>query len=389
MKAQNIIEGIDFTNFDATAHNPSYASLTNNFENVHQLKDYCIPVNAYFPPPLIMEALYRNIPYALKYYPSSNESISNDIAIFSDIANPNWICAGNGSTEIISWLNSIFIKESLFVPIPSFGRWIDEPKSLGIKVHTLQYQDETDQFLSRAELVYQVRKSKAKNLVICNPNNPTGSIFSRDDILWILAQLSHLENIVIDESFMDFAGVNPPSVKNDVASYSNAWVIKSLGKNIGLHGLRMGFAVSCEENIKKLRARLPYWNVNGVSEMLLRFIRNEHEEYVESLKKTEIDTHYLSISMESIPELNVFPSHANFVFVKLDDDIDGTQLRDRLLKNHGCFVRNCSNKLGSNKQYFRIATRSHYDVDHLVRALKIEIAMLRVMTKLADLETTK
>lgn len=364
----------DLNLFNDTSHNPSYASLTNNFEFANDLKDYCIPVNTYFPPQGVLDELHEKIPLALKYYPGSNRSISNYIAAFSGIENPENIIAGNGSTEIISWLNSVFIKESLFVPVPSFGRWVEEPKALGIEVHTVQYKDDHQQQLTRRDYVNAVIDSGARNAVICNPNNPTGSIFSRLDILWILDKLQHLDNIIIDESFIDFSAEIPPSVKNDIDQFKNAWVLKSLGKNLGLHGLRMGYAISCKENITRMSKHLPYWNINGITEMLLSLIRCKHEEYHASRRRTIADTHYLASEFSELEGFTVYPTHANFIFVRLDDAYDGMDLRNRLLQKHACFIRNCENKLGSTPQYFRIATRQRADVDHLISAIKMELA---------------
>jgi histidinol-phosphate/aromatic aminotransferase/cobyric acid decarboxylase-like protein len=373
-----VINGsFDTSLFAATTHNPSYASLTKNFTDINSLRDYCIPVNSYFPPAQVMEKLQEKIGYALKYYPGANENIAANIATFSGIENPATIIAGNGSTEIISWLNSIFIKESLFVPTPSFGRWIEEPQGLGIELHTNQYQDSLNQYLSPEQLVADVKQSGARNLVICNPNNPTGSILSRAQILWVLEQLSELDNIIIDESFIDFSNENPPSIKNDVANFPNAWVLKSLGKNVGLHGLRMGFAISNEANIAQLRKHLPYWNVNGITEMLLYLIKDKQAAYNDSRLKTIADAIYLSERFEELPEFTLFPTHSNFIFVKLRDDINGTQLRDRMLQNHGCFIRNCGNKLGSSEQHFRIAARPIEDVNYLIEAFKVELAEIK------------
>jgi histidinol-phosphate/aromatic aminotransferase/cobyric acid decarboxylase-like protein len=363
--------------FAKTTHNPSFASLTKQFTEINGLRDYCIPVNPYFPPPAVMEKLQERIAFALKYYPGSNESIAENIAQFSGIDNPNTIIAGNGSTEIISWLNSLFIKDSLFVPVPSFGRWIEEPRGLGIELHTYRYEDSQNQYVSPQKLVAEVSASGARNLVICNPNNPTGSIFLREQILWILEELAHLDNIIVDESFIDFSGEEPPSIKNDVANYPNAWVLKSLGKNIGLHGLRMGFAISNENNIAKLRKHLPYWNINGITEMLLHLIRNEHEHYHQSRMRTIADAIYLSERFEELPEFTVYPTHSNFIFVKLRDGINGAELRDRVLQNHSCFIRNCGNKLGSSEQYFRIAARPTEDVNFLVEALRQELSAMQ------------
>ncbi len=371
------INNFDTGLFAKTTHNPSFASLTKQFTEINGLRDYCIPVNPYFPPPAVMEKLQERITFALKYYPGSNESIAENIAQFSGIDNPDTIIAGNGSTEIISWLNSLFIKGSLFVPVPSFGRWIEEPRGLGIELYTYRYEDAQNQYVSPQKLVAEVNASGARNLVICNPNNPTGSIFLREQILWILGELAHLDNIIVDESFIDFSGEEPPSIKNDVANYPNAWVLKSLGKNIGLHGLRMGFAISNVNNIAKLRKHLPYWNVNGITEMLLHLIRNEHGHYHQSRMMTIADAIYLSERFEELPEFTVYPTHSNFIFVKLRDGINGTELRDRMLQNHSCFIRNCGNKLGSSEQYFRIAARPTEDVNFLVEALRHELSAMQ------------
>ncbi|PUA27389.1 MAG: hypothetical protein B0W54_12460 [Cellvibrio sp. 79] len=379
IQTASIPTGFDTSLFAKTTHNPSFASLTKQFTEINGLRDYCIPVNPYFPPVAVMEKLQERIAFALKYYPGSNENIAENIAQFSGVHNPKTIIAGNGSTEIISWLNSLFIKDSLFVPVPSFGRWIEEPQGLGIELHTYQYHDSQNQYVAPEQLFAEVMASGARNLVICNPNNPTGSIFSREQILWLLEELAHLDNIIIDESFIDFSGAEPPSIKNDVANYRNAWVLKSLGKNVGLHGLRMGFAISNENNIAKLRKHLPYWNVNGVTEMLLHLIKDEHASYHQSRMKTIADAIYLSERFEELPDFTVYPTHSNFIFVKLTDDINGTELRDRVLQNHGCFIRNCGNKLGSSAQYFRIAARPAEDINHLVNAFKIELASMKMI----------
>ena len=59
-----------------------------------------------------------------------------------------------------------------------------------------------------------------------------------------------------------------------------------------------------------------------------------------------------------------------------EEALERVQLRDRMLQNHGCFVRNCGNKLGSSEQYFRIAARPAEDVNYLVEAFKIELAAI-------------
>lgn len=363
--------------FASTSHSPSFASLTNNFEHAAQLKDYCIPVNSYFPTPGIMEALYNKLPYALKYYPGGSGDIAALIAEFAGIDNPATVLAGNGSTELISWLNSVFIKDDVLIPVPSFGRWTDEPKALGRTVKFVHYADEADQHMSPQQFVQAVKESGVKNAVLCNPNNPTGSIMSKDEVVWVMNSLRHLGNLVIDESFIDFSCAEPPTVKDVVAKYENTWVLKSLGKNLGLHGLRMGYIISNPGNVQKLKKHLPYWNVNGITEMLLKLVVNEKQAYEESRLKVIADCEYLRERLSGVEGLHLFPSHANFAYVRLDEDIDGDELRDRLLIHQGCFVRNCGNKIAGTKQHFRIAARPKDEVDFLLNALREEISVMR------------
>lgn len=87
--------------FGKTTHNSSFASRTKQFTEINGLRDYCIPVNPYFPSRTIMEKLQARIIYALKYYPGTNESIAENIAQFSGIKNAKTIIAGNGSTEML------------------------------------------------------------------------------------------------------------------------------------------------------------------------------------------------------------------------------------------------------------------------------------------------
>jgi len=374
--------------FHTTAHSPSYAQLTNNFEQAHRLKDYCIPVNSYFPTPAILEALYEKMPYALKYYPSGNEQIAAIVCQFAEIADPDTVLVGNGSTELISWLNSLFIKDNLLVPVPSFGRWTDEPQGLNRQLHVVQYADEKNQHLTAGEFVEAVLRSGARNAVLCNPNNPTGSLMQRDEVIWMMQQLRHLDTLVIDESFIDFSLPQPPTVKDVVADYPNTWVLKSLGKNLGLHGLRMGYAISHPDNIAQLKKHVPFWNINGVTELLLKLVVHGKAEYEQSRLQVIQDRDYLLSALGTVEELTVFPSFSNFAYVKLDESLNGDVLRDRLLTNQNCFVRNCGNKMGCSSQYFRIAARPQQEVDFLIAALQTELKQLKIASFLETLNDT-
>lgn len=82
--------------------------------------------------------------------------------------------------------------------------------------------------------------------------------------------------------------------------------------------------------------------------------------------------------LSTVAGLTVYPSKANFLSVELPDGMSGRRLRDRLLKNYGLMVRECSNKTGASEQYQRLAVQTRAAVDVLVRALREELARMTV-----------
>jgi histidinol-phosphate/aromatic aminotransferase/cobyric acid decarboxylase-like protein len=207
--------------------------------------------------------------------------------------------------------------------------------------------------------------------VICNPNNPTGALLGRAEVLSVLEQLSDLDLVVVDESFIDFADESTiPTVVSEAVTYDNVVILKSLGKNFGLHGLRLGCAIANERLAEQLRRVLPHWNVNGMAEMLVFQLAAHLEEYESSRKRAVRDRYALVDALRRIDGLEVFPSHANFAYVRVTDQVNGLELRNHLLVEHGCLVRECGNKAGSSSQFFRIAARPNEDVSVLLAALR-------------------
>jgi histidinol-phosphate/aromatic aminotransferase/cobyric acid decarboxylase-like protein len=194
----------------------------------------------------------------------------------------------------------------------------------------------------------------------------------------LLEQLSDLDVIVVDESFVDFAEESTiPSIAREAAALHNVIILKSLGKNFGLHGLRLGCAIANERLAERLRESLPHWNVNGMAEMLIFELSGHLAEYEAGRRRVVRDRVALATALRQIEELDVFPSHANFVYVRVSDDVDGIELRNRLLVDHGCLVRECGNKVGSSSQFLRIASRPPEEVAHLLPALRWSLAHLK------------
>jgi histidinol-phosphate/aromatic aminotransferase/cobyric acid decarboxylase-like protein len=182
--------------------------------------------------------------------------------------------------------------------------------------------------------------------------------------------LIDLDLVVVDESFIDFVDTEQrPSVADEAAIRPNVIVLKSLGKNFGLHGVRFGYLVANPAIAGKIRKALPKWNLNSFAEIVVFLLKQHRDEYRESLKLLARDRASMFQQLTALPGLKVYPSQGNFVMVKLPDGKDGVQLRDYLIKEHGVFVRECGNKLGSNSQFLRLVVRPREDVQRLLTGL--------------------
>ncbi|MFC4858591.1 pyridoxal phosphate-dependent aminotransferase [Actinophytocola glycyrrhizae] len=356
--------------FGQTAHSPSFFELARRMgDHGRQLVDFCIPCNPYFPTPEMFDELAGNLEMMLKFYPSDADTITRQLARVLGL-NPATVAMANGSTELITWMDHLWVHESVAIPIPTFGRWTDQPMETGKRVDMFPLR-EVDFFqLSVDEYVRFIRSRGSRVAVLCNPNNPDGGYLPRREVVRFMDELSDLDLVVIDESFIDFVEAEPaPSVASDAAIRPNVVVLKSLGKNFGLHGIRFGYLVANPGLARKMRGTLPKWNLNSLAESIVFMLGAHGAEYRESLRLLARDRYGMGMQLARVPELSVYSSQANFLLVKLGPGVDGTALRDHLISRHQVFIRECGNKLGMSNQFVRLVVRPQQDVARLMEGL--------------------
>ena len=356
--------------FNVRSHNPSFFSVKESSLYTGPLLDFCIPVNLHFPPSQLLERIRERLPEILRYYPDYAEVHAKHIAEIASVP-PECIVPANGSTEIITRLCQL-TRGPILTPIPTFSRWTDLPNELGIPLHTIRHEVRNNFRLEVAELMVRVKELGIRMLVISNPSNPTGAWFDSDEIEELVLGLPDVESIVIDESFLDFSGLE--SAVTLIERAPNLLVVKSLGKSLGWHGVRLGYATTNSRAAALLRSQLPFWNVNGLAAYILKTLSEFKEEFRESLALVAVDRTYMLNRLERIPGLAVFPSKANFLYVELPTNVPGRKLRDRLLEQYGLMVRECSNKIGSSERYLRLAVQTKEAVDLLAQALSHELS---------------
>ena len=351
--------------FDVKAHNPSFFAVREEVGQQGEILDFCVPVNPYFPPPELLDRIRDNLTDILKYYPDQGRVHEDALASFTGVPAEN-IVAANGSTELITLLCRS-AEGPMMTTVPTFGRWTDLPVDFGKEIIFLQRQREDGFRLDAQRVIERARETCVRTVVICNPDNPTGAHFTSADIRRLASDLADLAMIIIDESFIDFADLE--SAATLAVSSRNLVVVKSLGKSVGWHGIRLGYAVASAERARALRLETPYWNINGLASFVLKALPEFRERYAASFTQAALDRQYMAMRLEQIPGLTVYPSQANFLYCELPAGVSGRTLRDRLLEYNGLMIRECSNKIGSSESFLRLAVQKRAAVDRLAAAL--------------------
>ena len=261
--------------FNVRSHNPSFFSLKESGACCGELLDFCIPVNLHFPPLAMLEAIHRQLPDILRYYPDYADVHAQNIGEMMQL-DAHTLVPCNGSTEIITRLCQD-ARGPIVTSIPTFSRWTDLPEELKVPLHMIQRKRERNFRLEVDEIVEKCRAVKARTLVISNPNNPTGAWLTLDQIKQLTFALEDFDSIIIDESFLDFSGLE--SAASFAAIAPNPIVVKSMGKSLGWHGVRLGYAATTLERSEQLRSELPLWNVNGLAAFILKTVTNFKSEY--------------------------------------------------------------------------------------------------------------
>ncbi|MGW0880564.1 pyridoxal phosphate-dependent aminotransferase [Streptomyces sp. NPDC002671] len=332
--------------------------------------DFCVPCNPYFPTPAMLDELAARLPEIITCYPSRADTITAELCDLLQLP-PQCVAMGNGSTELITWLDHLLVRESLAVPVPTFGRWTDQPVETGKRVDMFPLQEVNGFALDLARYAEFIRARGSRAAVICNPNNPDGGHLPKQSVIAFMDALADLDLIVVDESFLEFADAEAdPSVVQEAILRPNVVVLRSLGQNFGLHGIRCGYLVANPALAGRIRAMLPKWNVNSFAEHVVFMLRDHGPEYAQSLAQIRRDRLEMASALSALPGLTVYPSQGNFLFVRLPVGAEGTAVRDRLLTEHRILVRECGNKIGSSSRFLRLVVRPQADVRRLVSGLE-------------------
>jgi histidinol-phosphate/aromatic aminotransferase/cobyric acid decarboxylase-like protein len=326
----------------------------------HDITDFCFIRNMYFPNSSIISEMRNNLPNLVFNYGSRQSVLNQKLAYFL-LCDVRRLMLLNGASQIYPILQDIFAGKKVLIPSPTFGEYSRVFKN---------YSTYSDRVGINLDDVLQ-KCSECDVIVFTNPNNPTGSFV---DSGWIynFARENPSKQVIVDESFIDFA--NQKSVIDYIEDLpqSNIIVIKSLSKSLGVPGIRLGFVYSSDQDFMGLvKGKMPIWNSNSLAEFYLEIILKHRKSLNTSFQNTIRDKEAFIEALSKQEYISkAYHSHANYILVRFKSSNNKMKEFPRiLLDKKSLYVKDVSDKINDGSFYLRIAVRTPQENQCLISAM--------------------
>ena len=336
-----------------------------------KLVDFCYLVNPYFPNQRLIDEIKANFEKLITQYPSGM-GVNSLLAAKNFGIHKENVVVGNGAAELIKSFMGACTGKTGFVR-PTFEEYPNRYN----KEASVVFVPENDNFTYTAQdLMNFFNDSDIKNLVVINPDNPSGNFIPKNDLLTLIdwADKKGLK-LLIDESFVDFADdVDATIILQEILDkYKNLYVVKSISKSYGVPGVRLGILASGDvETIDFIKKDVAIWNINSFGEFYMQIAEKYKKNYEQALCLFRTERARFEKELSAIPFLRVIPSQANYFMVEITGKITAKELTKKLLINHDLFIKDLSSKTGG-KEFIRLAIRNQEDNNLLIDALKTEM----------------
>ena len=348
-----------------------YYGRYGGFWRFPKMLDYCYLVNPYFRNSRIIDEMNANFRMLVGEYPSGMK-VNTLLASKCWGVKEDYIVPGNGAAELIKALMEE-LPGTLGVTRPTFEEY---PNRRNSETLVTFVPKNANYRYSAQDLMDFFGKNHADNLLLINPDNPSGNFIPKKDVL-ALAEWCEKNGIrlVVDESFVDFShGYENNSILEDeiLESFPHMVVMKSISKSYGVPGIRLGILCSADKDlVAKTKKFVSIWNLNSFAEFFMQIYTKYEKDYKLACEQFIAERDLFGDELRKIRFLRVMPSEANYYLCEILPPKNASELVLTMLKKYNILMRDCSDKKGfDGKQYMRIAVRSHEDNARLLEAFK-------------------
>lgn len=351
-----------------------------------KIMDFSANINPLGPSSRVIKALKENLSKIACYPDPEAIDLREELSKYLKV-NPENIIAGNGAIELIYLICRTLRPRKALIVVPAFSEYEFALKNVGCKIEFVPVKSRDDFRLDIEELLENIKKidlprpfylqrgaAKQKGrglLFLCNPNNPTGQLINKADMLKIVGVARKREVfVVVDEAFMDFdESAEAETLIQEAIKRNNLFVIRSLTKFFALPGIRIGYGIGNKRLLEKLKIHKEYWSVNTLAQ-IAGIAALKDKEYVKKTKELiSEERKFLYHKLSKINGLRPYSSVTNFIFCRLTTNrVNSTIIWKKLIQKN-ILIRDCSSFRSLNNRYIRMAIKTHQENLNLINFL--------------------
>lgn len=337
--------------------------------SIDEIKDFSSNINPFGPSRLAMKTVAENPQKAAIYPDADYLDLRRAIAEYSGALQDNILLA-SGASGFIKALTAFFEPQRALIYAPTYSEYEKELSKVSDKIFYYDLVKE-DQFMPDVDkLTALIKAQNISFVLICNPNNPTGSILTRVQTEKLLCLKNTI--FVIDETYVEFSDIDTYSSAALTDRYENLFIIRSTSKFFAVPGIRLGYLITGNSEYKKayLEKDMLIWDINIFAQIMgeVMFLDTAYQEKVHKFVKNQRKLIYARLS--KLKNIKLYPSKSNFLLAEI---VDGThtapELREYLLKK-AMVIRDCSSFKNLNDKFFRLCILSEDDNQNLMRQIE-------------------
>ena len=319
----------------------------------------------------VKRAIAENVDLFSSYPDRDYVSLRNTISEYCRIP-AEFILPGNGSSELISLLIQERAPKHTLILGPTYSEYSRELSFSGSTQEYYHLQEERDFFLDIDDLC-KTLENGYDFLILCNPNNPTSSAITQNELRKLIAFCAkHNIFVMIDETYVEFApDINEITAVPLTQEFTNLMVLRGVSKFYAAPGMRLGYGVTGNMDfLAKMREKQTPWSLNSLGAYAgeLMFKDQEYIQKTRNLILSERDKLYKEL--KEIPTYKVYPAYANFILLRiLKNGLTSYDVFEACIRQ-GMMIRDCSSFQCLDGEFVRFCIMMPEDNSRLVKVLK-------------------
>ena len=326
-------------------HGGNAAALAEEFGfSLEDCLDFSANINPLGISPRLRACLTESIDW-LVHYPDISYSRSRELLAHHHDLEKDKVLLANGAVEVFYELARFLRPKTVLTLSPTFMEYEKAFSQVQAKVERFSLPSPSYEWNLADMLPALDSLTVGDAVLICNPNNPTGTLIRRTELEKLAEDLQERQIfLILDEAFMDFLDDEEAySFVSCLAAYPNAVVVRSLTKFYAIPGLRLGYALSCHPTV------------------LL-----EDEAYQQATKQwLRVERDFLFQGLTAFSQIRPVKPSVNYIFF----EYLGQQDLRQELRQRKIFIRSCQNYHDLTDRHYRIAIRSHQENEQLLACL--------------------